>query len=94
LPPYLDVIPVGPSYVVSICVDDVAKSGSEAQLAFHVVNKRQASNRDRFRPAYLFSIDFDPSIIRGTIGTAQSDETLGTIETIGTTGTASQLLTF
>jgi hypothetical protein len=57
LPPYLDVIPVGPSYVVSICVDDVAMSGSEAQLAFHVVNKRQASNRDRFRPAYLFSID-------------------------------------
>jgi hypothetical protein len=63
--------------------------GFEPKLAFHLLNERATSNRNCFRPAYLVSIDFDPSIIRGTIVTAQSDETTGTIETIGTTGTFS-----
>jgi hypothetical protein len=42
-----------PQHVTSIGFDHIAMVSFEAKLVFHLVNKRQASDRDRFGPAII-----------------------------------------
>jgi hypothetical protein len=42
-----------PQRATPIGFDDIVMYGFEAKLASHLVNKRQASDRDRFGPAII-----------------------------------------